>query len=401
MALEFWGPSETELSATYATRLLARPRPNTVATMGDSTTSYNNNDIQQGQGYFYRLCADSQGRIKSAGIYATGGYTLEQIETTHLPTVLALNPKPGWCVVFGGTNNTGASAGAGYDAAAAKATHRRIVDALVNAGIMPILVRIPPRSDSATVRTNVADWNAHIDNLGTTTGLPVFDAHTPANNAGSYKTGYSDDGVHPNNLGHDMIARYNLSQGFADLFTAWQRPTGYHKELVPTDRGLFLTDSNADGLADNWTAAGGADAANTTTTIITPYPGDNVRGKWQELALATARSGDRWIQTLLNTDWTVGETIEVTAPFQAVNFTDSNGTYTLGVLPVGAASSPYGIYLWKRDVANGLFRTTFTIPTGTTALYFRAVSSPGSGLTKATQLRIGEVSVRNRSRASA
>ena len=402
------------LSGTFSQLRTGRPSGNGWVAMGDSITSYNNSFSGAAGGWFHRLCTSSLGRIHSVGvgaggIYATGGYTLEQMEDTHLPTILALNPLPGACVVFGGTNNTGASSGTGFDFTAATATLGRICSSLASVGIAPVLVLIPPRGDSALVRQNVDLWNTYIYELSQSAGYPLLDAFTPVVNpsTGGYLAALAIDGVHPNEAGHAAIADYNIAQGLS-LTTMPNRPLpalfNAYYNLVTSGQGLFITDSA--GLGTGWSLAGGG--TGVTTTVSSPVTADNLKGRWQHLSQATAGGGNAWIQKQVPSGWGVGDVLEFSIRLRATGFSTLNTAYdtgaesgsvaySLGILTVGAGSTPRGIQQWIIDVADGTFSGRVAVPAGTTSIYIRLVTNPGSTASIAgdTDIAIGEVTLRN------
>lgn len=384
------------LSAAYAPVRTGKPMGKRLAAIGDSITGFNGSMETQNPGWLHRLVTESMGKIRLAGLFATGGWTLEQIETDHLPSVLALNPRPGSCIIFGGTNNTGANSGNDFNFTTAKATLNRIITALEAGGVKPILVLIPPRDFSQLLRDNVAQWNAHIAQLAGDRGYPIFDAWTPLQDgSGKYKTGYSTDMVHPTELGYDMISKYAIANGFLDNFTDYRRAPNYNTELIAN--GRFTADANADGLADSWSVVPTNDVTKNAPSIIAAVGGDLLKGGWQQTLLASGVTG--WLQqglAALGTTWAIGDTIEVTARIQTEGVLASGANFGVGMLFTGFSSGVQGIYQWKRDVEDGLFRMKTVIPAGTTGAYFRAYTSGTSA--GAIKLRLGEVSVRNLSR---
>lgn len=259
-----------------------------VAFLGDSITDY---EVNSGRAWHKQLGNLSGQRALWRGYGATGGYTLAQIETTHLPAILAFDPLPQIVVIAGGTNDTGAAVG--YSEATSRATLLRIAAALEAKGIKPGLWTLPPRDDSPTVRDRVTRWNAWIYRTALANGWPVVDAYSalvdPA--TGLYKTALKQDDVHPNNVGHLAIAQRALAdQQFM------KHVVDFNPDLATsaTDTanvaqiGLFVGDSNADGLADGWSGFG----TYTKSLIAAPY------GNWQRISLAsgTAAGGGAFRQ---------------------------------------------------------------------------------------------------------
>jgi len=137
----------------------------------------------------------SQARWTIGGVFATGGYTAAQILATHVPAAIAA-AKPGdTVVVLAGTN--------GNVFTDVQAIH----EALRNAGLHTVAVTIPP-STSSTL-SNVAAFNARLKAYAAAKAIPLVDVHgalvDPA--TGAYLTAYNGDGVHPNQLGAQLMGQ--------------------------------------------------------------------------------------------------------------------------------------------------------------------------------------------------
>lgn len=384
-------------SGTYA-----RPSAGNLAVaMGDSITSAGGGaDGQLMEGWFPALAVRSMGRIRFGGAYAAGGYTLEQMETEFLPLILALSPRPSACVVFGGTNNTGANSGggvgSGFDFTASKATLRRICDGLMGGGILPVLTLIPIRLATDTVgQANIVKWNQWIVQYATSRGFRILDAFRPLTDPSTnqqYAT-LTLDGVHPNPKGYTAIAEHAIAQGLHETFPpAGWFPSQYNdaQNLLLSSRGLFLT--NTGGVGTAWAVGGGG--ASLTSSIVAPDPADNLKGNWQRLTRAAGGTGNVWLYTSF-TGWSVGDRLRFSARVRTSGMEAGSGSYSVYVKNT-AHTTVWGMgpTAWTQDLADGLLQVDFTVPstsTGSEYLYLQTGSATGSD----TVLDVGEVTVVN------
>ena len=139
-----------------------------------------------------------QGRFWLMGVAAQGGFTAEQIRDTHLGPAIAAGPDYIHMQVL--TNNINLVITGVQTLAALKAVYMQMIDAIVAAGITPIIATVNPintlnTGTGLTVMTKVNGW---LKRLAAKNGWPLADYHTalvnPADN--NYVTGYSSDGTH-------------------------------------------------------------------------------------------------------------------------------------------------------------------------------------------------------------
>ena len=300
VALKAAFPSRTDIARVKVPR-------RGLAVIGDSIASYNSSNSHV---WHKLMCLLTGQRIRHTGFFATGGFTLAQIEATHLPQVLAMNPLPGACVVAGGTNDTGAVT---PDIAASKATHTRIVDALLAAGIMPVLWTLPPRDDSTTVNGLVGQWNAWVRERAALLGLPLVDSHAalvdPA--TGLFQPALKQDNIHPNDAGHLAIARRMVADSefiarFADGRVRLTGAAADGANLIPNGEGLFLNDANADGRGDGWNSFG---SGITYSRVVDAA----AVGQWQRLTIPVGAGGGMQRDIAV----TAGRTIALAARLRA------------------------------------------------------------------------------------
>ena len=381
-------------------------RNSSVAVLGDSITSYNSGPgMLQNPGWFWRLLAYSAGRMypePGGAVYATAGYTCQDVLDTHVPQIEALDAAPGFVFVACGANDLSAAAGVTYnsDKQATKDAHSAILAHMQAIGAVSILVKVPPNEAFPQIAANVVDWNAYIDGLGKSRGMPVLDMCAPLATdptvADTYKSGANLDATHPSALGHDYIARYAVANGILDLFpTAPNLSTpSWYSSLITKDYGRFLTDSNSDGLADGWGTGG--TLTGVTFARAAAAAGDGALGYWQEINVPANLAGQGWIQHGgISTGWAVGDRVRLRALIEATGVTGA----TDGAQGVSASLvffSPQqggGWSGWFHDVPHGGLDVTKVAPTGTTTMYVRIVW--GAGAPNAVKIRLANVRIDN------
>jgi lysophospholipase L1-like esterase len=353
--------ADSAISGTYA----QMNTPGTFAVMGDSITALGdggtNNESVCGSGWHVIMAALTGGRIRRYGYKATAGYTLVQIESTLLPQILALNPYPEACVIAGGTNNVS-------DPDPQYAALLRIISSLRSKGIRPILWKIPPRADNPTAAAAVPIWNARIHALANRYGYRYVDAYTPSVDplTGTWISGHTADYVHPTYKQLGIIAAYNVARntflnGFGDATPYLIKSAFQGINLINSDRGLFGSDGNSDGLSDGWTI--GAVGA----TYSRSQDGSGVW--WQRITKAAAGSIQGSIFRNVTTGFSVGDTISLAA---RVNCTDAGaGSWTFLAIPRAsdgnalAASGIAPANSIRPAINDGLIYARYVVPANT------------------------------------
>ncbi|MBM4722530.1 hypothetical protein GS439_06760 [Rhodococcus hoagii] len=290
-------PVEAALNATYAPGGRVITRAGAVA-IGDSMTAWGSpvdDPGRYGHVYWSLLGIASGGKLRFDGFFATAGFTTAQIKDTHLPSVLAMNPKPGACFVMCGTNDI---VGGGRPTAQNRADYLSICNQLVAAGICPVILTIAPHADPNR-SVWITAWNAWLRDLASRNGFPILDFNDilvdPV--TGGFKPGMVDptdqSKVHPGKEGHALIATVGATDAVFMARFPDGRPyltRGINDSANMLDPyGLFLTDSNSDGLPDGWT---GALLSGTTASIVDD---GKVRGKWLRLTKTAGATGNSYV----------------------------------------------------------------------------------------------------------
>lgn len=406
-----WYSHYTQLDTL--TRRASQANVNRVAFLGDSITALNStgDNVTSFEGthdnYSSMFPVLTNGRAVYARSFATGGLALSELRDTVLPRLLARPTAelPGTCVILGGTNDAGQAAGT-FNASASISALTDIITSLRNALIRPVLCTLPPRGDSSTANQNAQQLNVRIGGLARTQGLPLVDLHSVLadGSTGGYLTAYnSGDGVHPNPAGMMAMAQEVVDAGVESWLPPWS-PYLVRAANDPVDLGsgwgLFLTDSNADGLADNWSSNFTDGGVTVTNSRVTPTAGDGNLGMWQRFTRAAAGgTGTAYYQKFVTSGFVVGDLLSLdlnirwagisgsgittggSAPRVAISFRDS-GNNPLDSMEFGCS----------RDIA-GVVHLERRVPTSTSyALLDMAFPGPTSGT---ATYDIGQVTVRN------
>ena len=198
-----------------AAGLLTPATPPRVAFLGDSI-SRGNSDIQGGgigdMSWFYGMVVGPSAPLIYAGGAANNGKTtqwmLDQIN-------VALRERPDMLVVLGGTNDVAYWMSTDETIA----NLQQIVYSSAEKGVLVAVSTIPPTADE-TLKPKVAELNDAIRAWAPDAEVVLLDPWPIlAEPDGSWKAGYTDDGIHPN------VATAALMSAYAGpvLLDAWAR----------------------------------------------------------------------------------------------------------------------------------------------------------------------------------
>lgn len=320
----------------------------------------------------------SEGRIKYAGLSATGGYRTDQILSTHVPVAVAA--KPTFCVVLAGRNDVVQN----IATATAVANLKSIYETLRKAGITPVLCSMSAQSGNTTAQdTNRYAINEFIRAYAEKYDLPFVDFHKVTTDpaTGQWFSGWNYDASHPTGTGAQAMG--------AELYRAmapWVgnvTPRMAESNTTPATSTNLLANptflnSSDNILADGWKSVAAGNSTFTTET--------GIKGKaWNLIAdggtmarvyqTVTVTPGTRYafgVKVKMNTDGT--NYLFVTQG------TDDTGTAFLA-----------GIRRWSKATDGfGYFYQEFTVPTGVTSVSIVAIANNMSvgqiGLFKITEV---------------
>lgn len=399
------------LSATYAPLGSGRPKGATVALIGDSFTAQNAppggyGPIAGAQWYPANGWWDWADiflgkRTKRAGTFGVGGQTTAQI-LARITDVTSLSPKPAYCVVQGGTNDTNLNVASATTIANQQAT----CEALLAAGIIPILTSIPPvpytsPGQLASVSAVLA-WQKLYARQ--TSGVIYCDwRRYTAKPDGTWRTGMSDDTIHPNSVGCAV-----LGKALADTLSP----------LIPAVDTLGSVNNDPKLINPNPTLQGtGGTPLGAGVTGVTPdswrceaWLGDTVVtavSSVEEEALTGERSwkivlsgGSIQLRTQPATGWAAGDQVYAECEFEfdpTQPFSNIDKINLQIDIPAGATGSSQDPNAPSSDAANhsaaswmkGVLRTpVFTIPAGSTALSAKFIVRRVTGTTPAATFKV-------------
>lgn len=261
---------------------------NVVGAVGDSitatgqTSTLNTYTTSRGAYYTYTHIVPPTGEtigggMIPGGIEAKTGDRIQDVLNTHLPNMLARDPRPDFAVVAIGTNNLGGFVTGGETELNARiADMETIYDTFLANGITPIACSVPSFGNPPeTFRLAAIDYNTALQPIAAARGLPWVDFFAVTDNGvDGWIEGYTDDDIHPNSVGakvmgqalRDVIDNYLTVPSPINLITA----ANESDEDLLWQNGRMVADGNSDGIPDGgqvqsasaWTVqSGGADCA--------------------------------------------------------------------------------------------------------------------------------------------
>ena len=364
-------------------------RGNGMVAIGDSITIRGGlaGSYDDGNSYWTQGCLLSNGRVLNLGNAGVSGNTLAQMQARLATDVIAV-PGVDKCLILGGTNDVAN----GVALSSSLATLTAMIAQLRARSIEPVLCAIPPRNSGAlggAFRAQIAAFNTAVRDLAQRHGCHFLDFHTPLADpaTGQYKAGYSSDNVHPDVPAEKLMAAL-VANNLAPELPYWTpylcNSDGDPNNLLPN--GCFATDTNADGVADGWTASGSGGTATWSLQSDTA-----IQGNWQVLTVTAATSRGLALGVTQAGHWNPGDVIAVSGRIQASGLEAGGMTATIRV---DFGTSNFGLLnLMATDVAGGVVYRRLTIPTNPTQLTVRLANSvAGTGVLKFAQWTIVNLS---------
>jgi lysophospholipase L1-like esterase len=366
------------------------------AAIGDSIIQGNadlTNNVLGDTTWFHLACVLSNQRIQYVRNAGIAGQNTTQWAARVASDVIAYAPSR--CFVPVGSPNDSASS---ISFATTKANITSIVNALLNAGILPTLISMVPFNTPAYLST-ISSLNAWGSKYAAQQGLDYINTHRYLVDAttGQYNAAFTADGTHPNRAGARTIAAAVVAAlgNYLPVRTPFipDYSVGGSANLVPG--GAFAVDTNADGIADNWIVYGGVTSGSVTPSLVTDSSATGVSGKWQQLVAAGPFVGTRILETAatfgtLGTNFAIGDRVAFSGRIQTSGCEAGSCIYSVRLLFNGGASTS-----WLRpldaaqiDIADGTFYSEGVIPAGTTNMTIDVVMSGGAGTVKVGQIGV-------------
>jgi|LakMenE18May11ns_1017448.scaffolds.fasta_scaffold9875715_3 lysophospholipase L1-like esterase len=286
----------------------------TIAFMGDSITQ---------QGFTGLYSYDSDGYMTwarqlnaaqwdaepngAALSFATGGFTTLQIQSTHLPQVLASNANR--CVVQGGINDFAA----GRTSTQAATTLREMWASLASAGITPIATTVLPDAANASRQAWIADTNILIRSYAATDGVKLCDwSSVVETSPGVGSVTDFPDNIHPNQLGCVKIGKV-LASTIASLSLKKFRNYLSSDVFVSSNNQLTGSSGQPTSWANPIIASGGT--LNSKTLVSSP------EGNWWQIDYTNgaATTSSTLSNATANIATVVGKTLEGILELQVIS----------------------------------------------------------------------------------
>jgi lysophospholipase L1-like esterase len=324
------------------------------------------------------------GKLKYLYNAARSGEDTNQILARFDADVLSRKPRV--VHLIAGTNDIGGS----IPLATTIANVKEMINRTQKAGALFVFGTIPPRDENDTYLPLIDKMNLAYKGLAARTGALLIDYHSvltdPAN--GHYTYPYSSDGVHPTSVGAKAMAKLAVAQ-LNPLLPSFAAPVSHSQQANSTNlltNSCFITDSNADGVADGLTLGG---TATTSTASLITDP--DVIGKAQQLVFTGASQRNFVAAITPSGKFAVGDRIafagKVKATLEAgvgkfdmrLNFNASTGPITK-LAPM---------YQWDQDTDGWVtFYIEGTVPTGTTLFYVQMNAISGAGTVAFAQIGV-------------
>lgn len=241
--------------------------------IGDSTDAL-------GSGYWFnRLTIRSNQKVTYLRNAGVSGNTTTQMLARLGTDVIAYSPSI--CIIGGPTNDHSQ----GIPELTTRSNFEAMYNALSEAGIKVVVRNCwpndtagssPPWNTVALRRAAIQRHNSWLQEWAGSKGIPVLDVYTPTVDpaTGGFRSAIAGDGTHPTEQGHDDAVTSiinNLPPVFNGSVQLASAINEDHNLLVGKN-GVFIGDSNADGVADNWQQINVLGA--TLTAAVSPAVGN-------------------------------------------------------------------------------------------------------------------------------
>ena len=329
---------------------------NTLIAIGDSliATSTNGQWVDQ----LAVLSGGAFVTLRNAGIAGnTSTAMLARISTD----VIAYAPV--WCIV----QATGNDASQSVSVATAINNYKTMIALLLKNNIKPVFTMGAP-SDTTATRDFILQVNNAMSAWCYSQGIPVLDLYTALVDPtdGTYLAAYTSDGTHPSSAGVGAAATFNVNL-LPQQMT--RRPlalaAGANDPVNLASNGLFLTDTNADGLSDNWLKTG---TGNVSRTAVTAGYG---LGFWQNLSpIDTTQT-----QIYQDISTTTGNEYEVAVRVKASTSGYRMRVTGVGDIPVTNVQPSLGDIT---EAQGAVISMRFVAPTTSTRIFLAAGGAAGT-----------------------
>lgn len=322
-------------------------------------------------------------QVINAGV--SGDATQDLLDRIYAD-VVALNP--GYCVVRVGPMDVYNS----VPFATIEENFERIINILTQNGIEPIICSPTVNGlDTSVIKQNKLALLRYYERFCRENGYVFVDMWSPfCNSSGSYVSAYfHSDNQHLNSVGNKIAAEAIYDK--LD-FLVTDIPGYIYGEEQGLSNNLFLTDTDEDGLADNWSIEE-YDADATPSLIAHPS-----KGNWQQI-IKSADDGEVLLyQTVNSSHWEIGKYVEFSCDIDT-DVVPEDESYFVSVFAKNAGGSvmsevqvPAADNNMNIQVENMRLFGSMLVPAETTIVRFKLDIYGVGGAT----VRIGNVIARKR-----
>ncbi len=374
---------------------------NQGAVLGDSIGKGSNTDLVNNtyadDSWAWNAAILSNQRFRLMHNAGIGGNTTAQMAARVQTDVIPYAPQ--FCfVAVGSPNDYGSGPGT---FAYSQANVLSIITQLLRVGITPVLVSVLPYDTTPAYAAVIDKLNAWGAEYAARNGLIYINTHRavvdPA--TGLYLAACTTDGTHLTRVGARLVG-----QAVATAMSAILPPApiflsdysvGARFNLIPG--GNFQIDTNADGVADGWTAGGTTTTGSITPSLVAMTAPDV--GKWQQWVMASLVSAFRSYTTAnvnVGSGFAVGDRLAFSARLQTSGCEAGTNTSFVRVNFNGAGTYWSPFYQTQIDIADGTLYYEGVVPVGTTSINIATIfnGNNGAGAGSGT-VRLGNVSLIN------
>jgi lysophospholipase L1-like esterase len=354
-------------------------------TNGQDTTEQATNRLVGGMSWFNQACVLSRQKLRYLRNSGVSGETSTEMLARFKTTVVDYSPDI--CFIMCGTNDNAA----GITAATTLANIQSMHLMAEAAGVRTVLCTIPPRGNIPVATINAI--NDGIRDYAAKNSLMVCDFYEIlcAPDA-AYVAAYAADGVHPNYVGSAVMGKYVVDNIVPHL--PFLRPTLAMSEngndtLNLLAGGMFLVDTNVDGLADGWIAAG---TGTVTFSLVADTEG---HGNFQELNRTVSDGNSKNIAQIVSTGFSVGDVLSFAGRVQIEVDSDADPIIVEAAMLVrdsgnAVVATLKPLYDWRSDCSEGTFYGELTVPATADDIRVQFTVAGGTG-----KARFGQVTIRN------
>lgn len=317
---------------------------------------YGNSFGVQAYGHVPRLCTASGGRMCVVANGSVGGIRLDQIVANIKSN--GFSPLAQVVAIFEGTND----ASQGVSNAAHLASLAEGVSLVINSGRIPLVTLAPPNDNAYSGASNGFALREKL--FCERNGIPFYDPWARwVDTDGTWVAGASVDGIHPYNVVYSGAGVDMWSAVQSASFPAWLPRSSAGEGLLQSNV-LQLTDTNADGLPDGWSAL----ALTSPTYALSDYAFP-ARGKKCAATLSQSAAGS--IYRELTTGFSVGDTMRISG---VAGLSGSNNASMRVFVRAFGSTTDFTAFCTSSDCTDTVFESDFVVPAGTTKLqiYVRA-----------------------------